>query len=94
MTATHEQTSTPSIPADLHEEARELIRRLASTAGDVDAAFAHVQDYCRPRRDDDALPGLAAALLVTFTECITYPVAAGEYAGVSLPGDDEGFGDE
>lgn len=87
MTATHEQTSTPSIPADLHEEARELIRRLASTAGDTEAAFAHIRDYCRPRRDDDALPGLAAALLVTFTECITYPVDSGNYAAVSLPND-------
>ncbi|GAA1446403.1 hypothetical protein GCM10009641_69890 [Mycobacterium cookii] len=83
-TIEHERTA-PKIPDQLYEEARDLIRDLASSAGDAAATYAHLQEYCKPQTKDDAFAGFAAALLVMFTECITNPTDPGEFAEVSLP---------
>lgn len=88
MTETLEPERTaPKIPDDLHEEARDLIRDLAATAGDADAIYEHLQHYCKPKSSEAAFAGFAAALLVMFTECITNPTDPGAYAEVSLPTD-------
>lgn len=76
---------TTPIPDSLHEEASDLVRNLAATAGDTDATYAHLGRYCQSQKREDAFAGLAAALLVIFTECITTPTEAGAYAETSFP---------
>lgn len=78
-------TTPPPIPDGLHDEALDLVRNLAATAGDTDATYARLQRYCQSQKRDDAFAGLAASLLVIFTECITTPTEAGAYAETSFP---------
>lgn len=87
MTTTTTERPAPEIPDDLHEEARELIRNLAASGGDANGVYSVLQAYCSSLSPSAAAAGLAAALLVTFTECITHPVEPGDYADVALPYD-------
>lgn len=84
---TVDQRPAPAIPDDLHEEVCDLIRALAATGGDADGAYAVLRAYCSRLSKDAAMAGLAAALIVTFTECITHPVEPGEFADLALPHD-------
>lgn len=87
MTETTTERPAPPIPDDLHEEARDLIRNLAAGGGDANRAYDALRAYCSPLAPEVALAGLAAALLVTFTECITHPVEPGDFADMALPHD-------
>lgn len=75
------------VPDELHEEVAELIRALAMVAGDHDAVYRCLQDYCSQRTTEPAFAGLAAALVVIFAECITVPTDPEQYAVVALPTD-------
>lgn len=75
-----------AMPDDLHEEVLDFIRDLAAVAGDADAVYRCLQAYCTKRpAPDDRFAGLAATILVTFTECITMPTQTGEQTEVHLP---------
>ncbi|WP_210441509.1 hypothetical protein [Nocardioides xinjiangensis] len=95
------------MPDSVHEGAQDLIRSLAAVAGDETAIYALLTAKIRGTDHESALGGLAAALVVMFTECITTPTSPGEFTEVDLPdGDasdlddefdeefDEEFGDE
>jgi hypothetical protein len=88
QTTVDEEPTMPGMPDQLRDQALDLIRDLAAVAGDVDATWRRLRDYCMANpKKDDAFAGVAAALLLTFTECITTPTGPGEFAETSLPTD-------
>lgn len=84
MTTTAE---APTMPDGVHEDAQTLIRSLAAAAGDEPAVYKILTAYIRGTDHESALGGLAAALVVMFTECITTATEPGEYVEVDLPAD-------
>lgn len=88
---TLEQTDHEQEPPPMHEavreEAEDLIRTFTAVAGDTPAVYARLRDYCRDRRTDDAFGGLAAVVVLIFTECLTVPAEPGEPVPVNLPTD-------
>jgi hypothetical protein len=81
------ERETPHMHESVREEAEELIRTFAAVAGDADAVYGRLREYCRGRSTDDAFGGLAAATVLIFTECITLPAEPGDPVPVSLPTD-------
>lgn len=84
MTTTADH-ATFEMPEVIREGAVRLIRDLAAIAGDDSAVYERIRQECRSHKPDDALGGLAAALIVTFTECITTPTEPGAYSPVAYP---------
>lgn len=82
------QTAEPQhvrMPDEVRDAARILIRDLAVVAGDAEAVWALMRAQVKDVDPETALGAVAAALIVTFTECITYPTDSGEYAEIEFP---------
>lgn len=71
MTTTEAERIT--IPARIKNPAVELVADLARVAGDVDAVFEKFNRTLFNTRPDDRMAVLAAALITTFSECISGP---------------------
>lgn len=73
------------IAPDVRAEAENFVSRLASVAGDEEAVYGALRDYCQNRALEDAFAVTAAAALLIFSECITTPTQPGDYAETSFP---------
>jgi hypothetical protein len=84
--ATEEETEAPEfITPEIRREAAEFINSLAAVAGDGPAVYDALRDFCQGQKVEDAFAIVAAASLLIFSECITEPVAPGDYAPVIYP---------
>lgn len=91
------QTAEPRIiemPDEVHTAAVDLVRDLAAVAGDPPAIYDRLRKVRSGTDTENALGALAAALIVTFTECITHPANPGEYVEIDLLQEGEEFDDE
>lgn len=68
-----------------HADAVDLIRALCDVAGDEPQVLAVIGRHAQEVGNDRARRGLAAALYVTFAECMTHPAPSDHPVLVPIP---------
>lgn len=80
-----ESQARPLVSPETRVEAEAFINALAAVAGDGQAVYDALRDFCTGQKVEEAFGTIAAAALLIFSECITAPVEPGEYAPLIYP---------